>query len=72
MDGQRFVRSEPTEQKVDPLENLYEGIGRALAIVRDEFDDKLAELKSRVAERQEKYEAQLIELQPSILNKLNG
>jgi septal ring factor EnvC (AmiA/AmiB activator) len=79
MDGlakQRLVHSEPIETPPE-LEKLYDGLGRALPRVMDEFDDKLAErdakivaLQARLAEREDKQAAHLEKIQANLLKQI--
>jgi hypothetical protein len=76
----RLVHSEPTERQAandKVLEPLYDLMGCVLAKALDEFDDKLAErdaaiaeLKARIAERDEKHEDKLIELRALHLKQI--
>jgi DNA repair exonuclease SbcCD ATPase subunit len=80
MDGQakqRLVHSEPIDASPDPLEKLYDLMGRVLAKALDEFDDKLAErdakianLQARIAEREDKRSANVQKLQADLVKQI--
>jgi uncharacterized membrane-anchored protein YhcB (DUF1043 family) len=80
MDGrakQRLVHSEPIETSPDPLEKLYDLMGRVLARALDEFDDKLDQrdqkivnLQARLAEREDKQSANFQKLQADLVKQI--